>query len=72
MPISTRTLPGFLPPSQMHAPVPSMPALKQMVAMREERWMFFSTTLPRNAALMPRKKMARLNAHSTLLLEKPM
>ena len=49
-----------------------MPALKQMVAMREERWMFFSTTLPRNAALMPRKKMARLNAHSTLLLEKPM
>ena len=49
-----------------------MPQAKQMEAMREDLWMSFSTMLPRKAADMPRKKMAKLNAHSVAPLEKPM
>ena len=40
----------------------AIPAAKQIAAIREERWMSFSTTFPRKAADMPRKKMAKLKA----------
>jgi hypothetical protein len=45
-------------------PVPTIPAAKKMDARRLALWMSFSTKLPRNAALIPKKKMARENAQS--------
>ena len=46
-------------------PVPIMPAVKQMAATREDLWMLSSTSLPANAADIPRKNIARLNAQPT-------
>jgi hypothetical protein len=56
----------------MKKPVPAIPRAKVIVAIRDDLWMSFSTTLPKNAADMPRKKIAKLNAHSVAALEKPM
>ncbi len=55
----------------MKNPVPAIPRAKQMEAIRDDLWISFSTTFPRKAADMPRKKMAKLNAHSVAPLEKP-
>ena len=64
-------LPGFFPPNQMNKPVPAIPAAKQIVAIKEDLCISFSTTLPRNAADIPRKKIAKLNAHSVAPFENP-
>ena len=45
---------------------------EMFVAINEERCTFFSTIPPRNAADIPRKKIAKLNAHSVAPLENPM
>ena len=45
------------------APVPIIPMVKQMVAMSDDLWISFSTTSPRNAADIPRKKIANEKAH---------
>ena len=45
------------------APVPTIPTVKQMVAIRDDFLMSFSTTSPRKAADIPRKKIASENAH---------
>ena len=55
----------------MKKPVPAIPKEKQMVAMREDLWIFFSTTFPKNAADIPKKKIAKLKAHSIAPLENP-
>ena len=47
------------------APVPIMPTVKQTADMRDDLWMFISTILPANAADIPRKKIAKLNAQPT-------
>lgn len=65
-------LPGWEPPYQMKKPAPAIPEAKQIAAIREDLWMSFSTMLPRKAADMPRKKMAKLKAHSVAPLENPM
>ena len=49
--------------SKIAAPVPTIPAVKQMVAIRDDFLMSFSTTSPKKAADIPRKKMAKENAH---------
>ena len=56
----------------MKNPVPAIPAAKQIAAIREDLWISFSTTFPKNAADIPKKKMAKLNAHSVAPFEKPM
>ncbi|MCR5651436.1 MAG: hypothetical protein K6F86_09680 [Lachnospiraceae bacterium] len=55
----------------MNTPVSSIPAVKQMVAIREDLRISFSTTFPIKAADIPRKNIAKLNAHSTLAFPKP-
>jgi hypothetical protein len=42
-----------------------------IVAIKEDLWIFYSTMLPINAALIPKKKIAKLKAHSTAPFEKP-
>ena len=46
-------------------PVPIIPTAKHIVAISDDLCIFFSTTLPKNAADIPKKKIAKLNAHST-------
>ena len=55
----------------MKNPVPAIPAAKQIAAMREDICISFSTIFPKNAADIPKKKIAKLNAHSVAPLEKP-
>ena len=43
-----------------------MPTEKQIAATKEDLWMSFSTKGPKKAADIPKKKIARLKAHSTL------
>ena len=55
----------------MNAPVPAIPTAKHTAAMSDDLCMSFSTTLPKNAADIPRKKIAKLNAHSVAPFENP-
>ena len=59
------------PPYQMNAPVPAIPTAKQIAAINEDLLMSFSTTFPKNAADIPKKKIAKLNAHSVAPFENP-
>ena len=56
----------------MKKPVSAIPAAKHIVAISEDLCISFSTTFPRNAADIPRKKMANENAHSVAPFENPM
>ena len=56
----------------MNPPVPAIPTAKQILAINEDLWISFSTTFPKNAADIPKKKIAKLNAHSVAALECPM
>jgi hypothetical protein len=55
----------------MNTPVRNIPAAKQTVAMRDDLCISFSTIFPRNAADIPRKKIAKENAHSVAPLLNP-
>ena len=50
----------------------AIPRANVIEAIKEDLWIFFSTRLPRKAADIPRKKIAKLKAHSTAPFEKPM
>ena len=54
-------------PAAILAPVPANPATKQTRLISAERRMSFSTTGPKNAADMPRKKIASEKPHSMVL-----
>ena len=61
-----------MPPYHIKNPVPTMPSANVIEAISEDLWIFFSTSFPKNAAEIPRKKIAKLKAHSTAPFEKPM
>jgi len=63
---------GLFPPYQIKNPVPAIPSANVIVAIKDDLWMFFSTMLPIKAADIPKKKIAKLNAHSVAPFEKPM
>ena len=44
----------------MKPPVPAIPTAKQIVAIREDLCMSFSTMFPKNAADIPKKNIAKL------------
>ena len=58
----------------MKKPVPAIPPAKQSVAINEDLCISFSTTLPKNAADIPKKKIAKLIAegiHGGAIAEAP-
>ena len=55
----------------MKKPVPAIPAAKQIAAISDDLCISFSTIFPRNAADIPKKKIAKLKAHSVAPFECP-
>ena len=52
-------------------PVKIIPNPKHKVDSTDDNFTFFSTRLPKNAADIPKKKIARENAHSIVDFEQP-